>query len=82
MEWYINSSMEIQLYYYKYLEKCIENNVMRLQPNHCFTMENQTQFSYNNSRIFNELPVICENKLKTDLINYYTNIYYAESNLI
>lgn len=72
--WYNSVTLEIQKYYDRYLHYCIQNRVMHLLPHHFFRAVDHSQYFYNNSRIFNEIPIICKNKLRDDIIEYYDKI--------
>lgn len=73
VSWYSNMSVEIRNYYMAYLQICIDNNVLKLSPNQFFIIEEQTRNFYNNSRLFNELPILCKKKLRDDLSKYYNS---------
>lgn len=72
ISWYSRTTLEIQLYYDRYLQCCIQNNVLHLLPHQFLMSGDQSQYFYNSSRIFNEMPIICKSKLRNDIIdNYY-----------
>ena len=71
--WYDMTSLEIQNYYQQYLQLCIQNKVFSLFPQHFFLTGSQNNCFYNNSRLFQELPIFCNLKLKNDIANYYDN---------
>ncbi len=73
MTWYNITSVEIKNYYDRYLQICINNNVLKLSPHQFFITSEQSQSCYNSSRIFNEIPILCHKKLRYDLSNYYNN---------
>lgn len=75
---------EIEQYYNIYYQKCIQLQVNRLSPNEFFIPIPST-FNYCNfSRLFNEIPVLCKNRLQQDLyfninptINSNLNTYFS-----
>lgn len=71
MSWYNVTSVEIKKYYDRYLQICIDNNVLKLTPDQFFITGEQS--FYNSSRIFNELPILCRKKIFNDLSKYYKN---------
>lgn len=71
--WYNTTNNEIQNYYDRYLQICIDHNILKLLPHHFFITGDQIQNFCNGSRIFNELPVLCHSKLRADLSLYYDN---------
>lgn len=74
VKWYSFTKMEIQRYYDRYLQVCIENNLYQLMPQHFFVTSEQSHYYYNNSRIFYEMPIICKEKLRNDLCKFYNNV--------
>lgn len=74
VKWYSFTKMEIQRYYDRYLQLCIENNIYQLLPQHFFVTSEQSHYYYNSSRIFYEMPIICKEKLRNDLCQYYNNV--------
>lgn len=75
ISWYSLTTLEIQRYYDRYLQCCIQNNVLHLLPHQFLMCGDQSQYFYNSSRIFNEMPIICKSKLRNDLCNYYDSFY-------
>lgn len=71
--WYNVTVNQIQNYYDHYLQICIDNNILQLLPHHFFLIGEEVNNFCNGSRIFNEIPVLCFNKLRTDLSQYYDN---------
>lgn len=71
--WYHITTKEIQNYYKRYKEICIDNGVWKLLPQHFFMTGESSHNFYNVSRIFNELPILCSNKLTSDLIGMCYN---------
>lgn len=69
--WYNTTHNEILSYYNRYLQICIDNNILKLLPHHFFITGDLIQNFCNGSRIFNELPVLCHTKLRADLCLYY-----------
>lgn len=75
---------EIEQYYNLYYQKCIQLQIIKLPPNEFFIPIPST-FNYCNfSRLFNEIPVLCKNRLQQDLyfninptINSNLNTYFS-----
>jgi len=68
--WYMLTEKEISSYYILYLQKCILQNCSKLDYKDFFTPMHQNNNYCNYSRLFNELGILCKNKLINDL--YYT----------
>lgn len=72
--WYSITWNEIQIFYNRYLETCIKRNVLVLQPNEFYEAGEKYHTYFNESRIFNELPVLCCFKLRDDLSKFYERL--------
>lgn len=70
--WYLNNWSQIETFYYRYLNKCIEKNTFKLQS-HEFFVGDETLTSFNVSRLFYELPVISRKKLLDDIYSFNVN---------
>lgn len=72
---YLNALMEkfnqispmVRDYYDSYIARCIENGQEYLEPHECFEPVNGNMRNFNSFRLFNEIPVLCEEKLYEDL---------------
>lgn len=73
VSWYGVTSSEVQRYYERYLQICFENKVDKLLPHQFFTLADHGYGFFNNSRIFNELPILCSKKLHNDLDSVYNS---------
>lgn len=71
--WYNITSSRIEAYYNRYLQICVDNKILKLLPNHFFLIDDQNHNYCNSSRIFNELPILCQYKLSNDLYQHYFN---------
>lgn len=72
--WYSITWKEIETFYKRYLETCIKKNVLILQPHEFFITGEQYHAYFNQSRMFNELPVLCCVRLRDDLSKYYDHL--------
>lgn len=79
--WYHMTTKEIRSYFERYKQICIENGVWKLLPQHFFMTGETNHNFYNVSRIFNELPVLCSNKLTNELIAMCYNKINEDTNL-
>lgn len=78
--WYNATRMEIQRFYDRYLELCIEKNVFKLNGQDFFKMIEVFPNSFNHSRMFNELSVFCHRKLQHDIHQHYkTNDIFVKT---
>lgn len=67
VNWYAVTGNEIKNFYRQYLERCIERGLFKLSWTDFFLTDQQTGFTYYNySRLFNEIPVLCKNKIIFD----------------
>lgn len=69
--WYSITWQEIENFYHRYLQTCIKKQVLILQPHEFFMPGEQYHNFYNQSRMFNELPILCRSKLEDDLRKNY-----------
>lgn len=73
--WFIYSSNDAQLYYEQYVAKCIELNTLKLDSQYFFmppALTSSTPTAHpvyycNYSRLFHEIPILCNPKLINDL---------------
>jgi hypothetical protein len=69
LKWYDIFNSEIEKYYNQYLAKCREKDVQKLSSNDFF-VPHETTYNYCNfSRLFHELPILCNHKLALDLFD-------------
>lgn len=70
VNWYMLSSKEIFEFYKQYMSVCIEKNTLRLSS-HELMMSSTLNFNYCNfSRLFNEIPILCKQKLINDVYEH------------
>lgn len=65
--WYSLTTREISSYYWNYVEKCRLSRSTVLQPCEYF-VQSSANFLCNYSRLFSEIPLLCKNKLKLDVL--------------
>lgn len=65
--WCSQATNNIINYYQKYVEKCKAHNVYSLDSTHFFVNDN-TVIKCNHSRLFYEIPILCKNKLMSDIL--------------
>lgn len=73
-KWYENTSKEIEEYYNQYFINCIKNETCHLSSHQFFALPEHKQISYNLSRVFTEIPILCYKKLQNDMCKYYDSI--------
>lgn len=71
---YLESWAEIEAYYNKYLEKCLELNIPKLSSNDFFVPITLLFKNCNYSRLFHEIPLLSKSKLLND---FYTKLNYT-----
>lgn len=71
--WYMLTCKEISTYYNLYLNKCILQNCSKLDYKDFFTPMHENNNYCNYSRLFNEIPILCKNKLINDLYHNLCN---------
>lgn len=67
MEKFIQISPMVSDYYDTYISKCHELNQEYLPPHEFFEPQNGQIRNFNSFRLFNEIPVLCEEKMHEDL---------------
>lgn len=65
VEYYNKNCSNIEMYYQNYMVNCVLKGKMKLDKNDFFLPNKPA--NYNVFRLFYEIPIICENKLKLDL---------------
>lgn len=68
LNWYILSTSNIKHFYQQYVKNCAIQNVSTLDK--YFDVEDNLQITFNRSRLFFELPIVCSGKLAYDISLY------------
>lgn len=66
--WYIHTAHDVEIFYHQYLLKCIEVKSFKLEAQHFFIPSTSaTYYQCNYSRLYQEIPLLCQNKIIIDL---------------
>lgn len=65
--WCSQATNNIINYYQKYVEKCKLYNVSSLDATYFF-VNDENEMKCNHSRLFYEIPILCKNKLMSDIL--------------
>lgn len=64
--WCRQTANDVINYYQNYVEKCKAHNVYSLEATHFF-VNDTSEMKCNHSRLFYEIPILCKNKLLSDI---------------
>lgn len=68
--WLTLYASNISYYYEQYIKHCAAKNIKTLQTSDYFTIDDASKITFNQLRLFYEIPIMCKEKLELDVKLY------------